>query len=147
MNHVKLFDWIHLCWFVLQFESPLFYSFWFFKGFRLYRFDSTMNRITKSTIHPSLILRLKSNRNRLLLTLKKAILSVADSLDGRAGDWGSRVYSSNPANLNKSREGDFSWNFCDNQHSFNHIVGTCLRKQKWLFGAGVQEPVLANLRM
>ena len=40
--------------FVLQFESPLFDSFQFVSGYRLYRFDSAMNQNTKTTIRPSL---------------------------------------------------------------------------------------------
>ena len=40
--------------FILRFKSPRFESFWFVLVYRLYRLDLAMERITKSTIRPSL---------------------------------------------------------------------------------------------
>ena len=50
----KLYKIICLICFVLQYESPLFYSFRFILRYRLYRLDSTTNQITISMFGPSL---------------------------------------------------------------------------------------------
>ena len=55
-SHVEIFILICLVLIFLQFKSPLFGLFQFILGYRLYRFDSTANQITKSTICPSLLM-------------------------------------------------------------------------------------------